>query len=377
MTTILAASTGIVQNDLKRVIAYSTCSQLGYMVFVCGLSGYGIGVFHLMNHAFFKALLFLSAGSIIHALGDEQDLRKLGAVAQLLPYTYGMVIIGSLALTGFPFLAGFYSKDVILEIAYAKYTVEGNFVYLLGSASVFFTSYYSFRLLYLGFLGPASFFKPKAEAIHDAPFLLGVPLVPLAFGSLFVGYRLREAMIGFGAGFWGNALLVLPEHGLLLESEYIPQEVKHLPFVIIVLGGLVAYFINLGAPHLTYALKTSALGRRLYIFLNKRWLFDKVYNDYIAYAFLGFGYHYSFKLLDKGFIEILGPYGITKTILEFQNQTRSVQTGFVYHYAVIMLLGVIIFLSFQGLLPFLLYWIDPRLTPVFGLSFLFVTSKFY
>jgi len=148
MTSFFAATTGVVQNDLKRVIAYSTCSQLGYMVFACGISQYSVGVFHLMNHAFFKALLFLSAGSVIHALSDEQDMRKMGGIVQLLPFTYAMMVIGSLALIGFPFLTGFYSKDVILEVAYAKYTVSGNFAYWLGSLSALFTSYYSFRLLF-------------------------------------------------------------------------------------------------------------------------------------------------------------------------------------------------------------------------------------
>jgi len=151
MTSFFAATTGVVQNDLKRVIAYSTCSQLGYMIFACGISNYSVGVFHLMNHAFFKALLFLSAGSVIHALADEQDMRKMGGLSQLLPFTYAMMVIGSLALIGFPFLTGFYSKDVILEVAYAKYTLSGNFAYWLGSLAALFTSYYSFRLLFLTF----------------------------------------------------------------------------------------------------------------------------------------------------------------------------------------------------------------------------------
>src|SRR6056300_1849860 len=170
-TAFFAATTGVVQNDLKRVIAYSTCSQLGYMVFACGISQYAVGVFHLMNHAFFKALLFLSAGSVIHALADEQDMRKMGGVVKLLPFTYSMMFIGSLALIGFPFLTGFYSKDVILEVAYAKYTIGGNFAYWLGVISALFTSYYSFRLLFLTFLGPINAFKSNLKHVHDAPFL--------------------------------------------------------------------------------------------------------------------------------------------------------------------------------------------------------------
>jgi len=168
MTAFFAATTGVVQNDLKRVIAYSTCSQLGYMIFVCGLSQYAVGIFHLMNHAFFKALLFLSAGAVIHALGDEQDMRKMGGVLKLLPFTYSMMVIGSLALIGFPFLTGFYSKDVILEVAYAKYSIGGNFAYWLGVMSALCTSYYSFRLLFLTFVGPVNALKASLHAVHEA-----------------------------------------------------------------------------------------------------------------------------------------------------------------------------------------------------------------
>jgi len=188
MTSFFAATNGILQNDLKRVIAYSTCSQLGYMIFACGISNYSVSVFHLMNHAFFKALLFLSAGSVIHAMSDEQDMRKMGGLVSLLPFTYAMMLIGSLSLIGFPFLTGFHSKDVILELAYAKYTISGNFAFWLGSVSVFFTSYYSFRLLFLTFLTPINSFKRDILRCHDAPISMAIPLIPLALGSIFVGY---------------------------------------------------------------------------------------------------------------------------------------------------------------------------------------------
>jgi proton-translocating NADH-quinone oxidoreductase chain L len=348
MTCFLAASTGIVQNDLKRVIAYSTCSQLGSRVFCCGLSSYGVSVFHLMNHAFFKALLFLSAGSVIHALSDQQDMRKMGGLAQLLPYTYGMILIGSLALTGFPFMTGFYSKDVILELAYAKYTVSGNFAYWLGSLSVFFTSYYSFRLVFLGILGAPNMYKESIPHIHDAPFLLGAPLVPLALGSIFIGYLFRDLVIGMGTPFWGNALLSLPEHSLLVESEYIPQEVKYLPLILTILGGFIAYLVNLKFSSDTYRFKTTLIGRTIYTFLNKRWFFDKVYNDFIGQGYLRFAYHYSFKLLDKGVIEVLGPLGIIATMKALAKQIRRLQTGFIYHYALLMLVGVLFFVSLLG-----------------------------
>nr|KJB09767.1 hypothetical protein B456_001G163400 [Gossypium raimondii] len=187
-TSFLAATTGILQNDLKRVIAYSTCSQLGYMIFACGISNYSVSVFHLMNHAFFKALLFLSAGSVIHAMSDEQDMRKMGGLASSFPFTYAMMLMGSLSLIGFPFLTGFYSKDVILELAYTKYTISGNFAFWLGSVSVLFTSYYSFRLLFLTFLVPTNSFGRDILRCHDAPIPMAIPLILLALGSLFVGY---------------------------------------------------------------------------------------------------------------------------------------------------------------------------------------------
>ncbi|XP_060210597.1 LOW QUALITY PROTEIN: NADH-ubiquinone oxidoreductase chain 5-like [Lycium barbarum] len=188
MTSFLAATTGILQNDLKRVIAYSTCSQLGYMIFACGISNYSVSVFHLMNHAFFKALLFLSAGSVIHAMSDEQDMRKMGGggLASSFPFTYAMMLMGSLSLIGFPFLTGFYSKDVILELAYTKYTISGNFAFWLGSVSVLFTSYYSFRSLFLTFLVPTNSFGRDILRCHDAPIPMAIPLILLALGSPFL-----------------------------------------------------------------------------------------------------------------------------------------------------------------------------------------------
>ena len=400
MTSFFAATTGVVQNDLKRVIAYSTCSQLGYMVFACGISNYSVGVFHLMNHAFFKALLFLSAGSVIHALSDEQDMRKMGGVSQLLPLTYAMMVIGSLALIGFPFLTGFYSKDVILEVAYAKYTLSGNFAYWLGSLSALFTSYYSFRLLFLTFLAPqqdiqnsesgssligatrtptlqyTNSFKQSIAHAHDAPFIMALPLILLAFGSIFVGYLGKDMMIGLGTNFWGNALYTLPQNSILLESEYIPQSIKFIPLIFSVLGAFIAYQVNLSFNGwafglTTYAVKTSLLGRSLYTFFNKRWLFDKVYNDFFVQKALSFGYEVSFKTLDKGIIEILGPYGISQTFQKLSRQISKIQSGFVYHYALSMLIGLTFCIAIVGLWDFISFWIDNRLYFILFISFLF------
>lgn len=371
MTCFFAATTGVVQNDLKRVIAYSTCSQLGYMVFALGISNYSVGVFHLMNHAFFKALLFLSAGSVIHALSDEQDMRKMGGVVQLLPFTYGMTLIGSLSLTGFPFLTGFYSKDTILELAFANYTIYGNFAYWLGAICVLFTSYYSFRLLFLTFLSPTNLYKSSLKSTHDAPFIMALPLILLAFGSIFVGYLGKDMMIGLGTNFWGNALFVLPKNINLLESEYIPSTQKMIPLIFTLCGAFLAYLVNYNFVRETYFMKTSWIGRKLYYMLNKRWLFDKVYNDFIGQKNLDFGYRVSFKTLDKGCFEILGPYGIS---FLFQNLTRylsKLQSGMIYHYAVVMLLGVILLISIVGLWEFLEVFVDNRLYFIFLTTFIF------
>lgn len=371
MTCFFAATTGIVQNDLKRVIAYSTCSQLGYMVFACGISNYSVGVFHLMNHAFFKALLFLSAGSVIHALSDEQDMRKMGGVVQLLPFTYAMMLIGSFSLAGFPFLTGFYSKDVILELAYAKYTINGNFAYWLGSICVLFTSYYSFRLLFLTFLSPTSAYKNSVAHTHDAPPIMALPLILLAFGSIFVGYLCKDMMIGLGSNFWGNSIFILPKNILLLESEYIPQSQKFLPLFFTILGLFLAFIVNYTNTKQTYILKTSWLGNKLYYMFNKRWFFDKVYNDFIGQKALSFGYNTSFKALDKGVFEILGPFGISTLFQRFTSHISKLQSGMIYHYALVMLIGLTLLITIIGLWDFLELFINSKLYFIYLFSFLF------
>jgi NADH-ubiquinone oxidoreductase chain 5 len=201
MTAFFAATTGLLQNDLKRVIAYSTCSQLGYMVFAAGLSSYSVSMFHLANHAFFKALLFLGAGSVIHAMGDEQDMRKMGGLVKLLPFTYGVIFVGSLALMGFPFLTGFYSKDVILEIAYGSFLIEGSFVHTLGCFAAFFTAYYSMRLLAMTFLREPNGNKYNYSHVHEGNYKMRIPLFILSFASIFIGYLSRDLFIGLGTPF--------------------------------------------------------------------------------------------------------------------------------------------------------------------------------
>lgn len=416
MTTFFAGTVGLVQNDIKRVIAYSTCSQLGYMVFACGLSQYSLGVFHLMNHAFFKALLFLSAGCIIHALSDEQDMRRMGGVVQALPFTYGMTLLGSMSLVGFPFLTGFYSKDSILEVGYATYTLGGNFGFFLAAVSVICTSYYSFRLLFLSYLRESSTFPKSLEKIHDAPPLMALPLLPLALGSLFVGFCAKDMMIGLGTDFWGNSLFVLPKNLIQLESEYIPLTQKLSPLLYTIVGFLLAFLLNYGFPLSSYqfcinprAYKTSTtslsttpymtnksnnkyhrgynkyffsislvglvgevLGkglRRFYTFLNRRWFFDKVYNHWLGETLLFFGYHTSWKRLDKGCFEILGPLGVGKSFPLWSQQLGKIQSGMVYHYALIILLGVTLAIGLLFVREIDL--LDPFLYLLFPLALLF------
>nr|YP_001315130.1 NADH dehydrogenase subunit 5 [Chlorokybus atmophyticus]ABO15105.1 NADH dehydrogenase subunit 5 [Chlorokybus atmophyticus] len=367
LTAFFAATTGVMQNDLKRVIAYSTCSQLGYMVFASGLSNYSVTIFHLMNHAFFKALLFLTAGSVIHGMSDEQDMRKMGGLIQILPFTYTMMLIGSLSLVGFPFLTGFYSKDLILELAFAKYSISGRFAFWLGSVSVIFTSYYSFRLLFLTFLAPYNGIRQNVRDAHDAPIIMAIPLILLGFGSVFVGYLAKDMMVGLGTDFWGAALLKTPKNLLFLESEFgVPQYVKLLPLVFTLFGATLAYIINYAVGNiyrllLIYRLKTSLIGRKIYLFLNKRWFFDHILNDRVAEKALYFGYEVSYKILDKGVLEILGPYGISATLRRIVQQVSRLQSGFVYHYAFIMLIGLTLFITFVGLSSELSNLIDNRL----------------
>ena len=219
-TAFFSATIGLVQNDIKKVIAYSTCSQLGYMVFACGLSNYHVSLFHLANHAFFKALLFLSAGAIIHSLSNEQDMRKYGGLLSLLPYTATMLLIGSLSLMGFPFLTGFYSKDLILELALTKYTLEGSFAYCLGLITAFFTSFYSFRVFYMTFLYRTNTYRAVISHVHELPWKMALSLAVLSLGSIFLGYFAKDLFIGLGTDFWNHSIFILPAHNNQLDAEF-------------------------------------------------------------------------------------------------------------------------------------------------------------
>lgn len=253
LTAFFAATVGVVQNDLKKVIAYSTCSQLGYMVMVCGLSSYTTSLFHLTNHAFFKALLFLSAGSVIHAVSDEQDMRKMGGLIRSIPLTYTMILIGSLSLMGFPYLAGFYSKDLILELAYDKYYLI--FAYWLGSLSALLTAFYSSRLIYLTFIANTNSKKQIIFWVQESPWVVVVPLLVLAFGSVFVGYIGKELALSY----------VVP--------PIIPNFTKVLPLLLSLVGAGFAFIVYLTKPKFRVkkrfdGIRDSTLGNIIYTFLN-------------------------------------------------------------------------------------------------------------
>lgn len=344
LTAFFAGTVGIFQNDLKRVIAYSTCSQLGYMAFACGLSNYSVGMFHLMNHAFFKALLFLSAGVVIHALMDEQDMRRMGGLVRILPFSFIMFCIGSLALMGFPFTTGYYSKDAILELAAASYSVEGIFAYWLGVLAAFCTAFYSFRLLYLTFLAETNSTPRVLLNAHEGPSIMLIPLVFLAFGSIFVGYIFRDMFIGLGTNFWNNAVFEFNYLGdfLVFEAEFLPASIKLIPVIFSLLGAGLALYVysSLDVQRALYKLLDFSVVREAYSFFSKKWLFDVIYNHYIVHGVLRFGYSVTFKGLDRGAIELLGPTGIVRSVSTLMKGVSSLQSGYLYHYAFIMIIGL-------------------------------------
>jgi len=343
-TAFFASTTGLFQNDMKRVIAYSTCSQLGYMIFACGLSSYEVGVFHLSNHAFFKALLFLGAGSVIHAVADEQDMRKMGGLKQLLPFTYSIMLIGSLALMGFPFLTGFYSKDTILEVAYAKYTVWGHFSYYLGTFAAFFTAFYSIRLLFLVFLAQPNGHRNIIFNAHEGTWRMTLPLFILSLFSISVGFLTRDLFIGFGTDFWGSAIFVLPQNYILSDIEFVDLFYKLLPLMISLLGASSAYFIYSFGLDSFYIIKKTKSFKLIYNFLNRKWYFDRVYNEFVGQNALNISYHYSYKDIDRGLIEKLGPSGIVNSIKFIFNYINILQSGLIYHYLFLFLFFTILFI---------------------------------
>ena len=275
--------------------------------------------------------------------------------------SYAMFFIGSLALMGFPFLTGFYSKDVILEIAYAHYSIHGHFAHWLGTLAAFFTAFYSMRLLYLTFLSETNSYRQIMVNAHDAPFAMGFPLFVLSLGSIFIGYLTKDMIIGVGTSFWGNALFTHPDHLTLLEAEFIPHHIKLVPVIFSLSGAISAFFLYKNHNRWLYEIKVHPFGRKLYTFLNRKWFFDKVYNEYVTQEMLHFGYHTSYKLIDRGVFEFLGPLGMSRMVSKRGNELVSLQTGFLYHYAFVMLLALTFLIAILGLWEAISGYVDGRL----------------
>nr|YP_010619999.1 NADH dehydrogenase subunit 5 [Tayloriella tenebrosa]WAX04012.1 NADH dehydrogenase subunit 5 [Tayloriella tenebrosa] len=367
-TAFFAAFTGIFQHDIKKVIAYSTCSQLGYMIFCCGLSHYNVSLFHLFNHAFFKALLFLSAGSIIHASNNEQDMRRMGSLVSFLPLTYSLMLIGSLALIGFPFLTGFYSKDVILEITnlFRNSNLPSFFGILacwLGILAAFFTSFYSFRLIYLTFFNNMNSSRKFSQTIYESSFLTIFVLILLAICSIFSGYFFKEFFLGLGIDCWINSIFIWPENNYFLESEFLYIKFKWLPFLFTLFGFVVATFLNLLTIKFVNYLNYL---NNFFFLINKKWFFDFIFNKVFVYPLLNFGYLISYKNLDRGFLELIGPFGLSILIKRISIFIIFLQTGQIIHYIFFILYSLF----------FILYSILFSL-PIFNLFIIFFISIFY
>jgi NADH-ubiquinone oxidoreductase chain 5 len=334
-TAFFGATVGLVSNDLKRIIAMSTISQLGYMVLAIGLSQYNVALMHTLNHSFFKALLFLAAGGVIHSLSDQQDIRKMGGLIKFLPFTYTILLIGSLSLLATPWLTGFYSKDLILELAYGAYSFSGIYAYILGSITAGLTAFYSFRLISLVFLTFPNSSKSIYTNVHESSWLLVIPFIILALFSIFFGFIFSDLFVGMGTDFFGNSLYLYPNNISLVEAEFsLPLLIKLLPALLSLLGALLALYIYQFNYRFVNNIINTKLGRKIYTFLNGKYLFDIIYNHYIISLGLNLGYIIS-KVLDRGVMELVGPYGLSsalnKTALAIsQSDDRVISTYSTY-----------------------------------------------
>ena len=335
ITAFFAATVGLVQNDIKRVIAYSTCSQLGYMFVALGLGAYGVAIFHLFTHAFFKALLFLGSGSVIHAMSGEQDMRKMGGLAPHIRKTWILMIIGNLALTGFPLTAGYYSKDAIIESAFAGHS---SFAFTLLVIAAFCTSFYSWRLAFMTFHGKSSADAHALEHVHESPNVMLVPLYVLAAGALLAGFIFAPYFIGHEEGlFWGSAIYHAPENEIITAIHEVPFWVKAAPFVAMVLGFLLAFLFYIRNTSLPQ--KLAAMNWPLYQFLLNKWYFDELYWLIFTRPAMWLG-RFLWKKGDGFVIDGLGPDGVSARVIDVTRGVVRLQTGYVYHYAFAMLIGV-------------------------------------
>jgi NADH-quinone oxidoreductase subunit L len=340
-TGFFAATVGLVQNDIKRVIAYSTCSQLGYMFVALGSGAYSAGIYHLFTHAFFKALLFLGAGSVIHAMHHEQDIRKMGGLAKHIPFTTAMMAVGTLALTGFPFTAGFYSKDAIIEAAYVAHQPGHVYAFVCVVLAAGMTSFYSWRLFFLTFMGKSRADAKTLAHAHESPLVMLIPLGLLAAGAILAGFPLVERFIGHDYdGFWKGALFTGPNNHVLHDMHdhaKLAAWVPYAPFVMMVGGFILAYLLYLRHPDVPA--KIAERHGALYRFLLNKWYMDELYDLLFVKPARRLG-HFLWKKGDGAVIDGFGPDGVAASVSRITSQVVRLQTGFVYHYAFAMLLGV-------------------------------------
>ncbi len=343
-TAFFAATVGVAQNDIKRVIAYSTCSQLGYMFAALGLRAYSAGIFHLFTHAFFKALLFLGAGSVIHALHGEQDLRQMGGLRKAIPFTFAMMIAGTLALTGFPYTSGYFSKDAIIEVAHASHAPGAEYAFWLLIIAAFLTAFYSWRLIFMAFFG-----KPRDEHAfehaHESPPVMTGPLLLLAVGALVAGYFFAPYFIeDLYTQFWRDAIFTLPDNSVLSDTHNVePILIKWLPSLMMIGGFALAYVAYIAAPGLPgWTVRTF---RPIHAFLYNKWYFDEIY-DFIFVRPV----HWLARVLwvygDGVIIDGIGPDGVSARAVAIAKRAVRLQTGYVFHYAFVMLIGVAVIVSY-------------------------------
>lgn len=334
-TAFFAATVGLVQNDIKRIVAYSTCSQLGYMFVAMGAGAYSVGMFHLFTHAFFKALLFLGSGSVIYAMHHEQDIRNMGGLKDKIPYTYSVMVIGTLALTGFPLTAGYFSKDAIIESAYVAHNPFAYYGFAMTVIAAGLTSFYSWRLIFKTFHGEPHD-QHHYEAAHEAPMWMLVPIGILAAGSILAGFPFKEVFAGHGVQeFFGESLKMHPH--IIDEMHHIPQAIAFLPTVMMVLGFLVSWLFYIRRPYLPVELANQH--QMLYQFLLNKWYFDELYEFIFVRPAKWLGYQL-WKKGDGMVIDGFGPDGVSARVLDVTRNVVKIQTGYLYHYAFAMLIGV-------------------------------------
>jgi NADH-quinone oxidoreductase subunit L len=340
ITAVFAASVALVQNDIKKIIAYSTCSQLGYMFFAAGIGAYHVAIFHLFTHAFFKALLFLGSGSVIHAFKNEQDIRLMGGVWKKIPYTWILMLIGTLALTGFPFLSGFYSKDAIIEFAFFKGTSIGYYAMSVGIITAFLTSIYSWRLFFITFHGNYNNKEIAIDETHESPLIMLIPLILLALGAIFAGFLFKEMLIGHHyLDFWKSSIFFKKE----IEHLHLPLWLLLSTPVLVILAIPITYYLYIKDISILDGLKK--FNEPLYNFLLNKWYFDELYEFLFVkpIKFIGFNL---WKKGDQNIIDRYGPDGFSKVIKFFSNKAVKFQSGFIYDYAFIMLLGLSLLLTY-------------------------------